>query len=90
MEPIDTAEYEARLARVRGELGKLGQAALIVEAGVDMRYLGGPQWGLSERPLLLIIPRDADAVLVGSAMSAATDGAAAVRALGGVVRRSRG
>jgi Xaa-Pro dipeptidase len=72
VEPIGTAEYEARLARVRAELGKLGQAALIVESGVDMRYLGGPKWGLSERPLLLIVPRDADAMLVGPAFERGT------------------
>lgn len=69
---IDAAEYEARIARVRAELGKLGQAALIVESGVDMLYLGGPRWGLSERPLLLIVPRDADPLLVGPAFERGT------------------
>jgi Xaa-Pro dipeptidase len=69
---IEPAEYEARIARVRTELAKLGQAALIVEAGVDMLYLGGPRWGLSERPLLLIIPRDADPLLVGPAFERGT------------------
>jgi Xaa-Pro dipeptidase len=69
---IETAEYEARITRVRAELAQLGQAALIVEAGVDMLYLGGPRWGLSERPLLLIIPRDADPLLVGPAFERGT------------------
>jgi len=32
-----------------------------------MRYFGGPAWGLSERPLLLVIPCDADPVLIGPA-----------------------
>ncbi len=72
LQPIGKAEYEARLARVRAGLAELGQAALIVEAGVDMRYLGGPQWGLSERPLLLVIPRDADPVLVGPSFERGT------------------
>jgi Xaa-Pro dipeptidase len=72
VEAITTIEYEARIARVRAELAKLGQAALIVEAGVDMLYLGGPRWGLSERPLLLIVPRDADPLLVGPAFERGT------------------
>jgi Xaa-Pro dipeptidase len=69
---IETSEYEARISRVRAELAKLGQAALIVESGVDMLYLGGPRWGLSERPLLLIIPRDAEPLLVGPAFERGT------------------
>lgn len=72
VEAITAAEYEARISRVRSELAKLGQAALIVESGVDMLYLGGPRWGLSERPLLLIVPRDADPLLVGPAFERGT------------------
>lgn len=69
---IEAAEYQARIDRVRAQLAKLGQAALIVEAGVDMLYLGGPRWGLSERPLLLIVPRDAEPQLVGPAFERGT------------------
>lgn len=72
VEPIATAEFEARLASVRERLEREGQGALIVEAGVDMRYLGGPRWGLSERPLLLVVPREADAFLLGPAFEAGT------------------
>ena len=66
-EAIAAEEFEARLASVRGRLGSAGQGALIVEAGPDMRYLGGPRWGLSERPLLLVVPREAEAFMIGPA-----------------------
>jgi Xaa-Pro dipeptidase len=71
-EAITKAEYEARISRVRAQLAERGQAALIVESGVDMLYLGGPRWGLSERPLLLVIPRDADPLLVCPAFERGT------------------
>ena len=71
-EPISTREYEARIERVRAHLAEAGQAALIVEAGVDMRYLGGPRWGLSERPLLLMIPRAGEPTLVGPSFERGT------------------
>lgn len=64
-QPITTAEVEQRIERLRSRLADAGQAALIVEAGVDMRYFGGPAWGLSERPLLLVIPRAGEPTLIG-------------------------
>lgn len=70
--PIAASEYDDRLTRLRNQLAQSKQAALIVEAGVDMQYLGGPSWGLSERPLLLVIPRDADPLLIGPAFEAGT------------------
>jgi Xaa-Pro dipeptidase len=72
VEPIAAAEYERRIERVRAELRAAGQSALIVEAGVDMRYFGGPRWGTSERPLLLVIPQAADPLLVGPAFERGT------------------
>jgi Xaa-Pro dipeptidase len=72
VEPIAASEYTRRIDRVRAELSAAGQGALIVEAGVDMRYFGGPSWGTSERPLLLVIPQDADPLLVGPAFERGT------------------
>lgn len=72
VEPIAASEYARRIERVRAELTAAGQGALIVEAGVDMRYFGGPSWGASERPLLLVIPKDADPLLVGPAFERGT------------------
>lgn len=70
--PIVAAELEQRIERVRSRLADLRQAALILEAGVDMRYFGGPTWGLSERPLLLVIPRAGDPTLIGPAFEHGT------------------
>jgi Xaa-Pro dipeptidase len=72
VEAIATAEYEQRIERVRAELRAAGQGAVLVEAGVDMRYLGGPRWGLSERPLLLMIPREGEPLLIGPAFEEGT------------------
>jgi Xaa-Pro dipeptidase len=69
---IATDEYEARLAAVQAQLAAADRGALIVEAGVDMRYLGGPSWGLSERPLLLVVPRAGEPTLIGPAFERGT------------------
>jgi Xaa-Pro dipeptidase len=37
-----------------------------------MRYFGGPAWGLSERPLLLLIPRTGEPLLIGPAFEQGT------------------
>ncbi|KIG16405.1 proline dipeptidase [Enhygromyxa salina] len=72
VEPIAASEYERRIERVRAKLAEAGQGALILEAGVDMRYFGGPRWGQSERPLMLVIPRDGEPLLVGPAFERGT------------------
>jgi Xaa-Pro dipeptidase len=72
VEPITATEHEQRIERVRARLADAKQAALIVEAGVDMRYFGGPGWGLSERPLLLVIPRAGEPTLIGPAFEHGT------------------
>jgi Xaa-Pro dipeptidase len=69
---IGEAEYEARVAAIQARLAAAERGALIVEAGVDMRYLGGPSWGLSERPLLLVIPRAGEPTLIGPAFERGT------------------
>ncbi|HVI00988.1 MAG TPA: Xaa-Pro peptidase family protein [Enhygromyxa sp.] len=71
-QPISASEHEQRIERVRARLAEAGQSALIVEAGVDMRYFGGPGWGLSERPLLLVIPRAGEPTLIGPAFEHGT------------------
>lgn len=66
-EAIGAGEFAARIDRVRAELKASEAGALIVEAGVDMRYLGGPRWGRSERPLLLALARRGPPTLIGPA-----------------------
>lgn len=69
---IAAAEYEARIEQVRARLHERKLSAVIVEAGVDMLWLGGPRWGRSERALLLIIPVRGEPQLVGPAFEAGT------------------
>lgn len=69
---IARAEYEARIEQVRARLHARKLAALIVEAGADMLWLGGPRWGRSERALLLVVPVHGEARLVGPAFEAGT------------------
>jgi Xaa-Pro dipeptidase len=69
---IAKAEYEARIEQVRARLHEQKLAAVIVEAGHDMLWLGGPRWGRSERALLLVVPVRGDARLVGPAFEAGT------------------
>lgn len=69
---IARAEYEARIEQVRARLHQRQLAAVIVEAGPDMLWLGGPRWGRSERALLLVVPVRGEARLVGPAFEAGT------------------
>jgi Xaa-Pro dipeptidase len=69
---IARAEYEARIEQVRARLHQLQLAAVIVEAGPDMLWLGGPRWGRSERALLLVVPARGEARLIGPAFEAGT------------------
>lgn len=58
----------AELAENRLRLQRLMQAAeidyFVAEAGTQMRFLSGVAWGQSERPLLLLLPREGEAYFV--------------------------
>lgn len=69
---IAREEFEARIERVRARMHEHDVAALIVEAGHDMQWLGGPRWGRSERALLLLVPREGATTLLGPAFEAGT------------------
>lgn len=69
---VAQAEYEARIEQVRARLHERRLAAVIVEAGADMQWLGGPRWGRSERALLLVVPVRGEARLIGPAFEAGT------------------
>lgn len=56
--PPDAAEWAAHRDAARARLRELDVAAVILEPGANMTYLGGPGWGRSERPLLLVLPRE--------------------------------
>jgi Xaa-Pro dipeptidase len=69
---IARAEYEARIEQVRARLHDRRLAAVIVEPGADMLWLGGPRWHRSERALLLMVPARGDVRLFGPAFEAGT------------------
>lgn len=62
--PISAAERAGRIAKAQRLLQQAGQAALIVEPGSTMIYFCGVRWSLSERPTLLMIPREGAAEMV--------------------------
>jgi Xaa-Pro dipeptidase len=69
---IARAEYEARVEQVRARLHEQKLAAIMLEAGADMTWLGGPRWGRSERALLLVIPVRGEARLIAPAFELGT------------------
>lgn len=50
----ERAGHRERLARA---LHDAGHVALVAEPGATMMHLGGAQWGRSERPFLMVLPR---------------------------------
>ena len=62
--PISATERAARIAKAQRLLQERGLAALIVEPGSTMIYFCGVHWSLSERPTLLMIPREGAAEMV--------------------------
>lgn len=54
--PISGDERSARIARARVLMGEAKIDALVLEPGASMEYFTGVQWGLSERPFVLVIP----------------------------------
>lgn len=53
----DAAELTTHVDAARARMSERGIDALLLEPGPNMSYLGGPGWGRSERPLLLVVPQ---------------------------------
>lgn len=62
--PITAAERHARLERARQLLAAERLDALFLTGGTSLRYYTGIDWGLSERLLALVLPREARAFIV--------------------------
>ena len=62
--PISPERYRARLSGARDGLRAAGGAALLIGPSADLRYLTGYQAIALERPTLLVVPVDGEAVLV--------------------------
>jgi len=56
--PPDVAQWSAHRDAVRARMRELDVGAVVLEPGASMTYLGGPAWHRSERPLLLVLPRE--------------------------------
>jgi len=56
--------YAERLARARARMGELGVDVLLLSTGADLPYLTGYEAMPLERLTMLVVPADADAVLV--------------------------
>jgi Xaa-Pro dipeptidase len=54
--PITDEERRARIEKARRLMAENGMGAIVLEPGTSMRYYVDVDWGLSERPFLLIIP----------------------------------
>jgi Xaa-Pro dipeptidase len=72
VEAPSAAEHEERRERIRAAARDAGYAAVLVEAGTELEYLTGVRWGLSERPILYLLPVHGPAAFVGPAFEGRT------------------
>lgn len=61
---ITPAERQARIARAQMLMQQQGFAAIVTEGGSSMDYFTGVQWGRSERPAYVVIPRDGQIAVI--------------------------
>jgi len=64
LEPIAPSEHLARIERARALMAQEGFDAVVVGGGSTLLYFTGLQWGVSERLLALVLPRDGELVFV--------------------------
>jgi Xaa-Pro dipeptidase len=64
MVPITAAERRSRIERARELMGRQGLDAILLTGGTSLRYYTGIEWGLSERLLAVVLPRDGQPFLV--------------------------
>jgi Xaa-Pro dipeptidase len=62
--PITVEERQARLERARQLLAAEQLGALLLTGGTSLRYFANIDWGLSERLLALVVPREGRAFVV--------------------------
>ena len=61
---ISADEYAARLAHARRLMREAGADALLVSAGMSLRYFTGIGWGASERLVGLLLTQDGEPLLI--------------------------
>lgn len=65
--PISRDERRQRLERARRLTANSGADALIINAGVSLRYFAGVPWAASERLVAMILPVDGEPVMIAPA-----------------------
>ncbi|HWB76656.1 MAG TPA: aminopeptidase P family N-terminal domain-containing protein, partial [Nannocystaceae bacterium] len=70
--PPDAAELAAHREAARVRMREQDIAAVIVEPSASLDWLGGPRWHRSERPLLMILPREGEPKLLAPAFERRT------------------
>jgi Xaa-Pro dipeptidase len=68
--PVTSSERESRLQRARELMARDNIAAVCIAGGSTLNYFTGVRWGNSERPTLLIIPRNGQPFAVTPAFEA--------------------
>ncbi len=61
---IPLAERRDRLARVRERMDKMGAQALLVNAGMSLRYFAGVPWGATERLVAMLLPLHGEPIMI--------------------------
>lgn len=64
MVPITREERTARIGKAAELMGRRGIDALVLTGGTSLRYFTGIEWGLSERLLAVVLPRQGRPFLV--------------------------
>ncbi|WP_313540226.1 Xaa-Pro peptidase family protein [Sphingomonas sp.] len=61
---ITLAERRDRLARVRERMEAMGAQALLVQAGMSLRYFAGVPWGATERLVAMLLPLQGEPIMI--------------------------
>ncbi len=61
---IAVAERHARLARVRTHMEAMGAQALLVNAGMSLRYFAGVPWSATERLVAMLVPLQGAPIMI--------------------------
>ncbi|QDT69829.1 putative peptidase [Planctomycetes bacterium MalM25] len=65
--PITVEERRERIARAQRLMVEEGLDAILLPAGTSLRYFTGVRWGLSERLLAAVLPREGEPVYLAPA-----------------------
>jgi Xaa-Pro dipeptidase len=61
---ITLAERRDRIARVRERMETMGAQALLLNAGMSLRYFAGVPWGATERLVAMLLPLHGEPIMI--------------------------